>query len=162
MLISWSAVKECRLHFFSKPQLGACLVTCNWLVIMVPTRQKEEWSTASMDFGEQFQHKGTSVQTTGRWCAEGLGSKLQVRSHGKTWAAKLNHQTCFCLGVQLFNSSYYGEGTGPIVYNGLNCDGSESKLEECDLSDVPYYTTHFYDVGIKCYEKGTNIQWLIP
>ena len=64
------------------------------------------------------------------------------------------------IGVQLFNSSYYGEGTGPIVYNGLNCDGSESRLEECPTTVVPYNTTHFYDVGIKCYEKGINTRCL--
>ena len=57
-------------------------------------------------------------------------------------------------GVQLFHSSHYGEGTGPIVFDGLSCDGSESRLEECRFSSTPYYDSHSEDIGLHCYEQG--------
>ena len=59
-----------------------------------------------------------------------------------------------CTGVQLFRSSYYGQGTGPIVFADLNCDGSESKLEDCSFSSTTYNYSHYNYVGLHCYEKG--------
>ena len=56
-------------------------------------------------------------------------------------------------GVQLFESSHFGQGTGPIVFDGLKCDGSESKLEDC-TSRVSYLDHHNEDIGIHCYERG--------
>ena len=57
-------------------------------------------------------------------------------------------------GVQVFYSSYYGQGTGPIVFTHLKCDGSESRLEDCSVTYVPYHYSHSYDVGLHCYERG--------
>ena len=57
------------------------------------------------------------------------------------------------IGVQLFDSSYYGRGTGPIVLSSLSCNGTESKLEDCSYSSS-YYDYHSKDIGLHCYERG--------
>ena len=61
-------------------------------------------------------------------------------------------------GVHLFVSTYYGQGTGPIVFNYLDCDGSESRLEDCYFDMNAYYFSHSYDVGLHCYEQGIQVK----
>ena len=56
-------------------------------------------------------------------------------------------------GVHLFYSSYYGQGGGPIVFDALGCDGTESKLEDCSYSSA-YGDYHSEDIGLHCYERG--------
>lgn len=58
----------------------------------------------------------------------------------------------------MFSSLYYGEGIGPIVYSGLGCDGTESRLEDCVNNNTAYYATHNDDIGIHCYNQGTLLQ----
>ena len=60
------------------------------------------------------------------------------------------------LGALVFyNSYYFGQGSGPVLFTGLNCIGNEHKLEDCPSSyPYPYYYSHSNDVGVKCLEKG--------
>ena len=53
----------------------------------------------------------------------------------------------------MFRSSYYGQGTGPIVFDGLSCDGTESKLEDCTFGSSPFNDHHGEDIGLHCYER---------
>ena len=59
------------------------------------------------------------------------------------------------LGALVFyNSHYFGQGSGPVLFTGLNCIGNEHKLEDCPSSSYPYYRSHTSDGGVKCIEKG--------
>ena len=54
-----------------------------------------------------------------------------------------------------YYSYYFGQGSGPVLFTGLNCIGNEHKLEDCPSSyPYPYYYSHESDVGVKCLEKG--------
>lgn len=45
----------------------------------------------------------------------------------------------------------YGAGDGPIFLDGLNCDGSEESLMDCDMLPNAVSTcTHQNDVGVHC------------
>ena len=70
-------------------------------------------------------------------------------SHVSLWSSLMPYT-----GVHLFSSTYYGQGTGPIVFDSLTCDGSESKLEDCGFSSTPYHDSHSEDIGLHCYEQG--------
>ena len=55
-----------------------------------------------------------------------------------------------------YNSYYFGQGSGPILFTHLTCIGNEHKLEDCPSSyPFPYYYSHSADVGVKCLEKGS-------
>ena len=40
------------------------------------------------------------------------------------------------------------------MFDGLSCDGNESRLEECGFSSAPYNDYHSEDIGLHCYEQG--------
>ena len=53
-----------------------------------------------------------------------------------------------------YYSYHFGQGSGPVLFAGLNCIGNEHKLEDCPSSLYPYHYSHSGDVGVKCLEKG--------
>ena len=58
-------------------------------------------------------------------------------------------------GVELFTGShtrsYFGVGTGPILYAYLNCDGTETALSDCSsYRSYPFGVSHSSDVGVRC------------
>ena len=56
----------------------------------------------------------------------------------------------FKLGIEVFRSnSYFGEGTGPVLFANLNCDGTESTLSDCTYSSY-YFTISHSDAGVRC------------
>ena len=45
----------------------------------------------------------------------------------------------------------YGPGTGPILYSGIRCNGSEYALGRCQNDSViPSTCTHERDAGVRC------------
>ena len=61
----------------------------------------------------------------------------------------------------MFTSSYFGQGTGPILFSGLSCVGTENSLTECFQSYTSYnsynysYNSHHYsDIGVRCLQKS--------
>ncbi|XP_072122595.1 scavenger receptor cysteine-rich domain-containing protein DMBT1-like isoform X2 [Mobula birostris] len=47
--------------------------------------------------------------------------------------------------------AHFGQGSGPVLYSNVNCNGSEATLRDCtayDWSDYGY--VHSYDVGVIC------------
>ena len=70
----------------------------------------------------------------------------------------MNAALLLTLGAFVFYYSYYffGRGSGPVMFTGLDCAGNEHKLEDCPSSyPHPYYYSHSSDVGVKCLEKGS-------
>ena len=62
------------------------------------------------------------------------------------------YDTKFCVtGVDLFYTSYFGRGSGPILFAYLDCDGSESRLSDCSTSSsYNFGTSHSNDAGMRC------------
>lgn len=55
------------------------------------------------------------------------------------------------VGPEVANA-YFGQGTGPIHLNGVQCKGSESSITECPSAPPggQNQCTHAADVGVVC------------
>ena len=56
-------------------------------------------------------------------------------------------------GSRAYRNARFGEGTGAVYLEGLECDGSENILLDCPM-DVGIGLSlcyHSEDVGVKCY-----------
>ena len=56
-------------------------------------------------------------------------------------------------GSRAFRSAQFGEGTGAVFLEGLECVGTETSLLDCPM-DTPLGTSlcdHSDDAGIRCY-----------
>ena len=60
-------------------------------------------------------------------------------------------------GVQLFSSNKFGRGTGPVLFTGLSCTGTEYSPVDCPQSSMFYYYSHFSGIGVRCLLKGFKI-----
>jgi len=69
-----------------------------------------------------------------------------------------------CAGSQAFRNAEFGEGTGPIFLEGLDCDGTETSLLDCTM-DVELGLTlcdHSDDAGIKCFGEQDYRHFILP
>ena len=44
----------------------------------------------------------------------------------------------------------FGPGTGAILFNYMECDGTETLLSSCPMYSNPRYCSHDSDVGVWC------------
>uniref|UniRef100_K1QGZ3 Deleted in malignant brain tumors 1 protein n=1 Tax=Magallana gigas TaxID=29159 RepID=K1QGZ3_MAGGI len=86
------------------------------------------------------------VYKSGRWgtvCDDGLNNKLSVvvcRSLGLSWKTSV-----------AYGNAKYGEGSGPIWLDNVNCSGSETSITECIHNGWGSHNCHHNeDVSIKC------------
>lgn len=50
-----------------------------------------------------------------------------------------------------YNSAHFGQGTGPIVYDGIECRGSETDLYDCPHDYIGHHNCeHYEDAGVTC------------
>ena len=54
-----------------------------------------------------------------------------------------------CTGAQAQTSAYYGQGTGPIQLDNVQCTGNEVNLLQCSHSTIDN-CGHYEDAGIRC------------
>ena len=65
------------------------------------------------------------------------------------------YMTMFCdTGATIQRSAFYGQGTGLIVLDNLECTGSELSLFSCRHSGINSHNCdHSEDVGVTCMGK---------
>ena len=56
-------------------------------------------------------------------------------------------------GATPYNRAYYGQGSGLIHLDDVNCRGSESRLVDCSYDNNTSDCTHSEDAGVYCYCK---------
>ena len=56
----------------------------------------------------------------------------------------------FFVGSTALRSSFFGQGTGPIVSSNVGCTGSEARLVDCPSGGISYYCNHNKDAGVRC------------
>ena len=67
-------------------------------------------------------------------------------------ASVVCRQLGFYNGGKALINLEYGEGTGEILMNEVNCNGSESKIINCSASTWLYHTcSHGDDAGVSCH-----------
>ena len=53
------------------------------------------------------------------------------------------------------SNSYFGAGSGPVLFANLNCDGTESTLNDCSYSSY-YFTISHSDAGVRCFATASK------
>ena len=66
-------------------------------------------------------------------------------------------------GATPYSHAYFGEGSGPIHLDSVECSGTEYNVTECEIAGNTRQTTHSQDVGVKCqpgnkYFRAVKIQ----
>ena len=60
-------------------------------------------------------------------------------------------------------STHYGQGSGPIWLDNVQCDGTEARLLDCKAKRIGNHNCgHSEDTGVKCSGKRTMnkyVQW---
>ena len=59
----------------------------------------------------------------------------------------------YAIGALIYRNAYFGQGSGPILFSDVSCNGNVSSLDQCG-SSTPYSSSHSTDVGVKCLERG--------
>ena len=67
---------------------------------------------------------------------------------------------CFIIltGIAL-SYSHFGEGTGHIWLNDVNCTGSESRLLDCRYNIAEGNCYHFEDSSVQCMESHRKFMY---
>ncbi|XP_022082424.1 putative DMBT1-like protein isoform X2 [Acanthaster planci] len=60
------------------------------------------------------------------------------------------------------SNARFGNGSGPILLDNVDCAGDESRLVDCGHNGwLVHNCTHQDDAGARCNERGSNTQWYI-
>ncbi|XP_059832160.1 deleted in malignant brain tumors 1 protein-like [Hypanus sabinus] len=96
---------------------------------------------------------------------DACSGRLEVQ-FGETWSTVCdlhwdwNNSNVVCnqlqcgVAVSVLGGAYFGEGTGPILKNDLQCKGNESSLSDCSVGSRTYDCSHRNDVSLKCSGKN--------
>ncbi|PIK53454.1 putative deleted in malignant brain tumors 1 protein isoform X1 [Apostichopus japonicus] len=93
------------------------------------------------------------VTTTGEWKSTIMNNGEQLCDD--TWELQDANVVCRQLGflsaVAARGSAYYGQGTGPILLDGVGCVGDETRLEYCyNEGWYMHNCVHWEDAGVEC------------
>ena len=80
------------------------------------------------------------------------------RPHNSGYCMYNNAYSCLILcstfistDAVAFGDAHFGPGTGPILLDDLDCNGSESSLIDCSQSSyISCYYGHAEDAGVRC------------
>jgi len=56
------------------------------------------------------------------------------------------------VGAVARSRAFFGQGSGPIQLDNVQCTGNETSLEECQRS-LTHNCNHFEDAGVECIGK---------
>ena len=61
------------------------------------------------------------------------------------------------IGVRVYPPSYFGDGSGAILLNDMQCLGSEQSLYACNRGvNTSHLESHSNDATIKCWKKSNS------
>ena len=111
---------------------------------------RDEWKCVRLGDGVQFvMISGMAMMQ--EWSANSLDTPMEVEEIiTDSSKHQLLHFCVFCsIGAQAYNFAYFGEGSGPINLDNVQCTGNETLLVDC-----PHVTAHncfhFEDAGVVC------------
>ena len=55
-----------------------------------------------------------------------------------------------CTGTNYYSSAHFGQGTGPIFLDNMECLGTELRLLDCSYDSITTEDIHAEDVGVRC------------
>ena len=69
------------------------------------------------------------------------------------------HCISICIGATSFSDAHFGQGSGDILLNNVDCSGTESSLLECSHPGIGAIgsCSHGDDAGVNCRES----KWII-
>ena len=110
--------------------------------------KKPLWSAGSWD-----SLKDVSIMERGKESTreEGREERNDRGKEGSISHKMLRYSSVYCYadGYPVFNATY-GQGTGPIVMDGMKCDGSEPTLQDCIFDPDASEDSHAEDAGVMC------------
>ena len=60
------------------------------------------------------------------------------------------------------HNAYFGEGTGPILLDDVECEGTEPGLGACEFRQPGAHDCgHDEDAGVLCLEEGDWYLWML-
>ena len=61
----------------------------------------------------------------------------------------IDRNSSICLGALAFSNAFFGSGSGPILLDDVNCNGTENSLLNCGYTSN-HNCHHSEDVGVRC------------
>ena len=83
------------------------------------------------------------------------------------WSSSDAYVVCRQLGFgpggSYFRRAYFGQGSGPIWLDNVQCTGSELTLASCSHLgfNVTRSCSHSEDAGVRCYGTQGKVNWLL-
>ena len=68
---------------------------------------------------------------------------------GKVWHIYKYIINIIFVGSIAYSFAYFGQGSGPIVMDNLDCTGNEAAITDCPYSPISD-CSHFEDAGVVC------------
>uniref|UniRef100_A0A8W8JKD5 SRCR domain-containing protein n=1 Tax=Magallana gigas TaxID=29159 RepID=A0A8W8JKD5_MAGGI len=148
-------------------------VNCEGSEISIDDCQHREWGTHNCNHLEDVSINCSPNDTLIRLVGGDTESegRLEVYKFGK-WGTvcgdsvtdELAAVVCRSLGFpwntsEVYGNAVYGEGSGPIWLDDVNCEGSEISIDDCQHREWgTHYCNHREDVSINCSPKDTLIR----
>ncbi len=61
---------------------------------------------------------------------------------------------CFPAGATFIGFAFFGQGTGPILLDNVQCGGGEGRLIDCPANPIGQHNcAHFEDASVRCLEQ---------
>ena len=67
----------------------------------------------------------------------------------------------FHIGAIAYDSAYFGEGSVEIAMNSVQCDGTESELDDCTYSTFTLFCQHDDDAGVACLPNPSKNSYIV-
>lgn len=61
------------------------------------------------------------------------------------------------VGISVFSSSQYGQGSGPILIDDIACSGTETSLQSCTYDSNTGDCSHVEDAGVRCHSCELSV-----